>query len=206
MNTIVSSLTATAALLASAVAYADPPVTTSTSTTTTTAQPAPQAAPPILTSTPPPISTTRVTSADSTGMQPPPTVATNKDTVTVYESIHPNRAMLYTGGILFLGSYVPTAAITAARMNDAPSADRALYLPIVGPWMHLADANEPTFDTLLIAGSGILQGVGAGLALVSLFVPEKIPAATISAGNVHVNVAPTSFGVASAGLGAAGTF
>jgi hypothetical protein len=42
--------------------------------------------------------------------------------------------------------------------------------------------------------------------LMSLFIPERVPAATILAGNTTVHIAPTSFGVASAGVGAGGTF
>jgi hypothetical protein len=81
-----------------------------------------------------------------------------------------------------------------------------MYLPVVGPWLHLADIEEDTTDSLLIAGSGVLQGVGAGMFLASLFIPEKVPAATITAGNVKMNVTPTSYGRGSGGLAAVGTF
>jgi hypothetical protein len=178
---IVSLVVGTTTLLASAAAHAQ-----------SAPAPAP-AAPPPAQAAPSGVVLARTTP------QPP------RETVTLYEKVQPNRALLYTGGVLFLGSYVPTAAITATRLDDT-AADRALYLPIVGPWLHLADANEDTVDTMLVAGSGVLQGVGAGLMLASLFVPQKIPAATIQAGDVKMNVAATTFGKGSAGVGAAGTF
>jgi hypothetical protein len=126
-----------------------------------------------------------------------------KDTVTLYQSYRPNKPWLYTGGILFLGTYVPTAALTAA--NDL---DRSMYIPVVGPWLHLADqpADASTTDTVLIAGSGVLQGVGVLMMTASLFIPERVPAATIQAGNVKINLTPTTLGRSSAGVGAVGTF
>jgi hypothetical protein len=131
------------------------------------------------------------------------TTPQSKDTVTLYQSYRPNKPWLYTGGILFLGSYVPTAALTAA--NDL---DRSMYIPVVGPWLHLADqpADASTTDTVLIAGSGILQGVGVLMMTASLFIPERVPAATIQAGNVKINLTPTTLGRNSAGVGAVGTF
>ena len=165
--------------------------------------------PPVATSS----STTTVTSADGTtatatpvpAAAPPPA---ERNTLTLYNSVRPNKAYLYTGGIMFLGSYATTATMTA--VSDNPNADKNLYIPVVGPWVHLtstdATATNSTTDTLLVAGSGVIQGVGAGLMVASLFVPEKVPAATIQAGNTKVHITPTSFGVGSAGLGAGGTF
>jgi hypothetical protein len=42
------------------------------------------------------------------------------------------------------------------------------------------------------------------MAVASIFVPEKIPAATIQAGNVKMNMTAASFGRGSAGIGAIG--
>lgn len=154
------------------------------------------------------VSTTTTTGADDTnsGAFAPTTSAS--ETRTLRERVRPNKALLFTGGFMFLGSYVTTAAITAAR--DTPHADSSLYLPVVGPWVHLADssatATNTTTDTLLVAGSGIIQGAGIGLAIASLFVSESVPTATIRAGDTKVHFTPTSFGVGSAGVGAGGTF
>ena len=109
---------------------------------------------------------------------------------------------------MLLGAYVTTATLTAVSNN--PSADKNLYLPVVGPWVHLASksatATNSTTDTLLVAGSGVIQGVGGGLMLASLLIPESVPAATIQAGDTTIHISPSSFGVGSAGVGAVGTF
>lgn len=177
---------------------AQPAAQTSATTSQTTVAPAQQGAAV-------PTSTTRVTSGDATPM-PPSSEPVNRDTVTLNQSIRPNRPLLFTGGLLFAGSYATTAALTAA--NTDGGGDKNMYIPVIGPWLHLADSktNEGTSDTLLVAGSGVLQGVGLGMTILSLFVPEKIPAATIQAGNVKMNVTPASFGRSSAGLGAVGEF
>jgi hypothetical protein len=160
-----------------------------------------------------PASTTTVTSADeaSATATPMPTAQqrpADRETITLYSSVHPNKPFLITGGIMFIGAYATTATLTAVSNNA--NVDKNLYLPIVGPWVHLgspsATASNKTMDTVLVAGSGVVQGVGAGLMVLSLFVPEKVPAATIQAGNTKVHIMPASFGVGSAGVGAGGTF
>ena len=114
--------------------------------------------------------------------------------------------MLITGGALLIGTYVTTAAVSGA---NGPVADRDLYIPVVGPWINIADRSSNrdnnTRDTLLIAGSGVLQGIGAAMLVTSFFVPESVPAARISAGNVKMQVTPTA-SAGAAGLGAVGTF
>lgn len=153
-----------------------------------------------------PVGTTTITQADVTPVPPPTTTSRERDTVTLKQSFRPNRPLLYTGSALFLGSYVTTAALTATKVNDDNDrGDRTMYIPVVGPWMHLADIKETGTDLALTIGSGVLQGAGIGLAAASLFIPEKVPAATIQAGNVKMNVAPTTF-AGGGGMGAVGQF
>jgi hypothetical protein len=105
--------------------------------------------------------------------------------------------VLITGASIFAGSYLTTVIATAA--NDSQP-DRSLYIPVVGPWLHLADRDGTegkTGQTLLIGASGVVQGVGVGLMVASLFIPEKKAVATISLGSVKMAVGPG---------GAAGTF
>ena len=125
--------------------------------------------------------------------------------MTLNQSFRPNRPLLYTGGLIFLGTYVTTAVLTAMNVEDG-NGDKTMYLPVVGPWLHLADIDEGSTDTALIVGSGILQGAGALLAISSLFISEKMPAATIQAKGVKVNLTATTFGRGSAGVGAVGQF
>lgn len=177
MRYMIASLFTASTLLASTQAFADDAATSPTV---------------------PPTNATLTPMPTQTALQP------SQESTTLYEKHTPNKPLLLTGGAIFLGSYVTTAAITAANPHTL---DKSLYLPIVGPWLTLAQAGDyGTGKTVLIAGSGVLQGVGAGLALASLFIPEKTAAATIQAGNVRMNVVPASYGAGSAGLGAIGTF
>jgi hypothetical protein len=137
-------------------------------------------------------------------MSPPPT----GESTVVYNHQRPNKALLITGAALFASTYVTTAAFAGA---NGPVADKDLYLPIVGPWINLSERTaasgrgNDTRDVVLIAGSGVLQGAGAALLITSFFVPEKVPAARISAGNVKMQVSPQA-GPGGGGLGAIGTF
>lgn len=172
-------------------------IVTSESTTTTTTP----ATPPVITT---PTSTTTVTSADDSALPPPSsTTPPPRDTTTIYKKSTPNKAVLITGGAMFVGSYATTAALAGASDTER---DKHLYIPVAGPWMALGQNDFSTRDTVLIAGSGVLQGAGIGLMVASLFIPEKVAAATISAGNTKFNLAPASFGVGSAGASAVGSF
>jgi hypothetical protein len=162
--------------------------------------------------TPPATSTTTVTSAEDVSAAaptPPPVTSPampSGESTTVYQHRRPNTPLLITGGALLVGTYVTTAAIAG---SNGPDADHDLYIPVAGPWINLADRSTDrennTRDTVLIAGSGVLQGVGALMLLTSFFVPESIPAARISAGNVKMQVTPTA-AAGAGGIGAVGTF
>lgn len=158
--------------------------------------------PPVITST------TMVTSAGGAGttspaLDPSPSTRTEKDTVVLYQSYRPNKAYLFTGGALLLGSYVPTAVLTATEDED-----RSMFIPVAGPWLALADRPDDadTTTTALIIGSGVLQGAGAILTAASFFIPEKVPAATIQAGDMKFHMTPMANGRGSAGIGAVAKF
>jgi hypothetical protein len=131
-----------------------------------------------------------------------------RESTTVYNRTRPNKALLITGGSVLVSTYVTTAAFAAA---NGPVGDKDLYIPIVGPWINLADRSctgdcpHETRDKVLIVGSGVLQSVGAALAVTSFFVPEKVPAARISAGPVKMQITPSA-GPYGGGVGAIGTF
>jgi hypothetical protein len=152
-----------------------------------------------------PTSTTTTTAADTEAPSSPTYTPPTAESTTVYRGQRPNRPLLITGGALLVGTYATTAGITAGANTKE---DHDLYLPVVGPWINLAnrDCNGDCTathnrNTVLIAGSGVLQGVGAAMVLTSFFVPEKIPTATIAAGPVKMQVIPTA-----GGMGAVGTF
>lgn len=152
-----------------------------------------------------PASMTTTTSSDVTATAMAPAAPSEPKETVLYQKRTPNRFFLYTGGAALVGSYATTAVIAA---NEGSVKDHDLYLPVVGPWINLASrdsATTSTTDTVLILGSGLLQGVGAGMVVASFFVPEKYATATIAAGPVKMHVTPTA-GAGSGGVGAFGTF
>jgi hypothetical protein len=141
-------------------------------------------------------------------MAGPSSLPPTKETITVYERQRPNRPLLITGGLLLVGTYATTAGIVGANGNPG---DHDLFIPVVGPWINLGertcsgDCGDHNRDTVLIAASGVAQGVGALMVLSSFLVPEKIPKAQIVAGPVNMQVAPTA-SMGGAGVSAFGTF
>ena len=205
-----SATTGTTAVTSQTVMTPSSPSVPTTSTTITT-----QGSPGATTATTPattaPTSTTTTTSADdATAAAPTPMTSMAPPTgesTTIYQKRTPNKAMLITGSALFVSTYVTTAALAGA---NGGLGDKDLYIPIVGPWINIAERTpgqyeNNTRDTLLIAGSGVLQGVGAIMAVTSFFVPEKVPAARIQAGSVKMEITPQA-GAGVGGLGAVGVF
>ena len=212
--TTLAALTVTTAALAQEQTEGGP-TSTEPGATTPTSPPPQQAAPPSQPqatppgeppATPPQASTTTTTAADATAAGPAPMAPPTRETVTLRQSYRPNRPLLYTGSTMLLGSYAATAAVTATQNIRDANGDQSLYIPVAGPWIHLANTSHNTRDTLLIAGSGVAQGAGLILGALSLFVPEHVPAATIQAGGVKMNITATSYGRGSAGIGAVGQF
>ncbi len=201
--TTLAALTVTTVALAQERTEGGPTSTVPGATTPST--PAPQA--PITPVAPAPqTGTTTITGAETTGVPlaaaPPPT----RETITVRQSYRPNRPLLYTGSTMLLSSYAATAAVTATQNIRDANGDQSLYIPVAGPWLHLANTSHSTRDTLLIAGSGVAQGAGLLIGALSLLVPEHVPAATIQAGGIKMNLTATSYGRGSAGIGAVGQF
>ena len=158
-----------------------------------TAKPAtPSTAAPIQTTTAA-VGTTQLTSSDDvTAMPMPSTTSTTQknETITLKQTFHPNRPLLFTGSAILVGTYATTAALTASKMGDGENGDKTMYIPVIGPWMHLADIKETGRDLALTVGSGILQGAGAVMAIASIFIPEKVAAATIQAGDMKMTILP----------------
>jgi hypothetical protein len=154
-------------------------------------------------------STTQTTSA-----MYDPTASADREGGTT--TIRPNRPLLITGAAIFLGSYAATAIQGAASPLDA---DRKNLIPLVGPWVNMSErpcnlntncsTNENVNNALLI-GSGVAQGVGVALALLSLVVPETKERSAMTAkaapSKPELRVLPASMGNAGAGAFAVGTF
>jgi len=92
-----------------------------------------------------------------------------------------------------------------------------LRIPVVGPWMAIADTgcrdDDPDCSTVLLvftavlAGmDGVLQAGGLGVALESLFLPTAAPKPRASSTTPTIRPVPVVAGRDSVGLGVAGTF
>jgi hypothetical protein len=180
---------------------------------------APPAPPRSLPSTPPdpagaadsaepaaPTSTTTTTAAFTTG----PSSSTVHDLPTIETESPINRALMVTGLVLFAGSYATAAGVAYA--SSRPEDQKNLYIPIVGPWVDIAQRDcvarpctQQSLDTALLAVDGVVQGLGALGVLTSLFVPEKTTRHWYLIGDA-VQVAPTRVGILGYGLGASGKF
>jgi hypothetical protein len=204
MNKAAIALTTVAALAVARVAVAQEAGTDPQDPSAGSAVPAPMPAPADTIDT----SITTITSAEPPPSAPAsPTGLRERERLVAKQSIRPNRPLLITGLSTFVGSYLTTAALTGvAVMRHHRNADRTMYMPLAGPWLHLRTVHEGTFDTLLIAGSGIIQAAGVAVSILSVFIPEKIPAAVVEARGIKVNLTATSFGRGSAGVGATGEF
>jgi hypothetical protein len=128
----------------------------------------------------------------------------------------PNKTLLSTGAGIFILSYGASVIAAAASSRDA---DNKLFIPLVGPWMDLADrgctlatpcgSSEDVAKAMIIT-SGIVQSAGVLLALGSLVIPESttVTDRTTTAKTEKkptVSVLPVSY-AAGAGVGAVGTF
>lgn len=137
-----------------------------------------------------------------------------------YEQTRPNRPLLITGASLLVGSYATSAII--GMVNDR-KADERLAIPVVGPWLDLANRecnihpceNENWSKVALIA-SGVLQGAGLIGVVSSFFVPEErfriwgggsgARAGVASAPSVRIVPSPVAVGRGGTGLTLVGTF
>jgi hypothetical protein len=94
-----------------------------------------------------------------------------------YEQTRPNRPLLVTGGSLLIGSYATSAIVGLANDREA---DERLAIPVVGPWLDLADrqcdaqpCNHEGWSKAALITSGVLQGAGLVGVISSFFVPEE---------------------------------
>lgn len=122
----------------------------------------------------------------------------------------PNRTLLSTGSTMFIVSY--GASVVTAAISDRDE-DKKLFIPVVGPWIDLADRNcdvrgcggNEDVNKAMIITSGVVQGAGVLLAISSLFIPETVESRRLAATKPEVRVLPVSF-AAGAGVGAVGRF
>jgi hypothetical protein len=135
---------------------------------------------------------------------------------TTYQA--PNGPLLLGGVALFLGSYAP-AVIAAAVVNT--SFDNNLYIPLVGPWLDIANRPscggrlEPRCTSeggrkAILAVDGVLQGVGAVATVMGLVLAGKhteiVTARADRTPKAHLSVVPSQMGRDGYGVVAFGDF
>lgn len=127
---------------------------------------------------------------------------------TVGYDTSPNRPLLYTGLVLFAGSYGSSVIVAASSQRDA---DKKLYWPVAGPWLDLGNrqcdlmpCTNDTADKALLIAAGITQAAGLFLMVSSLFVAEHHRG---SYTQTHAfQLAPAKLGHSGYGLSAVGSF
>lgn len=126
----------------------------------------------------------------------------------------PNVPLITTGLVTFGLSYVPALVVAGTSTN---SADHNLYIPVVGPWMDIANrqgcggeggpsCTTETTNRVLIGVSGVFQGVGAVMTVLGLLTPERHEIVTAAkADKPTLQISPASVGTGY-GMAAVGTW
>jgi hypothetical protein len=127
---------------------------------------------------------------------------------------HPNSALIEKGIFAFFGSYAPSLIVAVVNDN---SYDERLYVPVVGPWLDLADrpgcggigqascSTEAAYKVLLVV-VGSLQGLGVAATVVGLAAPQRIITPGPKAAALSLHVVPGLVGRDGYGMQALGTF
>lgn len=153
---------------------------------------------------PPAVGITTTTAATTT---PPAPMAD----VPVTENKSPiNRPLLLTSTLVLGGTYAASAV--ASITSDRPSDKSHLAIPVVGPWLDLANrdtdvrpSNNEGLNKAFLIADGVAQGLGAIGVVASFFIPEKTVRHFYVLGNEKIHVAPTRVGTGY-GIGGGGTF
>jgi hypothetical protein len=148
--------------------------------------------------------------AQTTALSPPPPLTEH---TTTYAG--PNRYMIGTGLITFGVAYLPAVIVAADSSNNV---DHHLYVPVVGPWLDLANrpacgpgsisCDNETTNKILIALSGVFQGLGVITTVMGFLVPEhnQTTVTTTGSDKPTVHFTPTQMGAGGYGAAAFGTF
>jgi hypothetical protein len=121
--------------------------------------------------------------------------------------------LLFSSGLVMFGGTYTASAVVAGTSNHA--GDKALYAPLVGPWIDFANrcpgpapCGSDTGSKVLLGFDGVFQGIGA-LTLVSSFflMPSRRGRVVArSESPLTFRVLPASLGRGAPGLTAIGTF
>ena len=108
------------------------------------------------------------------------------------------RNLIIRGAGLFAIWYFPAAAVAALAREPA------LWVPIAGPFIQLAQTPTNAAGALLLAMDGFFQSVGAAMIVYGVAVPTRVLVRDV--GPARVSVAPLSLGAGAHGVGIVGRF
>ena len=133
-----------------------------------------------------------------------PGVAAPHDTIT-YEESMPNGALIASGLTMFGVSYIPSMIVAAS--SNQPG-DTTLFVPIVGPWMDLAqrDSGCPygrcardTGNKVILVMDGVFQGLGALQIAGGFLFPTTRTVTQVASVHVLPSVSATQVGLTAVG-------
>ena len=133
-----------------------------------------------------------------------PGIAAPRDTITYQESM-PNGALIASGLTMFGVSYIPSMIVAAS--SNQPG-DTSLFVPVVGPWMDLAQRDNGCFygrcehDTgnkVMLVMNGVFQGLGALQIAGGFLFPTTRTVTQVASVHVLPSVSATQVGLTAVG-------
>lgn len=136
------------------------------------------------------------------------TVVVSPSVATTVETTSPNTPVIASGVVTFGLAYGIAVGVAATSDN---SADQRLYVPVVGPWLDLADrptcpienqqCDKTTTQKILIGADGVFQAVGIVVAIYGIMTPRRHVV-----DSRRVQVVPVGMGGGGHGLALTGAF
>lgn len=131
-------------------------------------------------------------------------MATPHDVIT-YEESMPNGALIASGLTMFGVSYLPSMIVAASSSQPG---DTSLFVPIVGPWMDLAQrdssclyghCDRDTGNKVILVMDGVLQGLGALQIVGGFLFPTTRTVTQVASVHVVPSVSATQMGLTAVG-------
>jgi hypothetical protein len=137
---------------------------------------------------------------------PPPEEPASGTVITTSEESSPDYAAIGGGALVFAGAYVSSVIVGSASAHPG---DGHLFLPVVGPWVDLADRHctpgiscgtgDDGNKALLIV-DGVAQDVGLLAVAAGLVFPEHRIVTTIAELRFEPTIGPGLCGVRASGV------
>jgi hypothetical protein len=133
-----------------------------------------------------------------------PGVAAGRDVIT-YEESMPNGALIGAGLTMFGASYIPSMIV--AMSSDLPT-DKTLFVPVVGPWINLAQRDNDcpygrcqrdAGNKVMLVMDGVFQGLGALQIAGGFLFPTTRTVTQVAGVRVLPSVSATQVGLTAVG-------